>query len=559
MNRRTLLIGGAVASLPGCTATSPRAHAGQSSAPTASIATGVIGGNAGTGPLTAIIEYGSDTHRYEEAAGTDLGDYVDPLGRFTQSCVRVTHELFLLTVMFRRDRGSNRAEAVFELGQLWSKAQPANLGAYRVTILRGDTTVFSTNVPNHFWFSRWRWQSAARPVTVKLSSLMASGLLPKYDPDLAVRARRGRPQGYEIMGLAGLARVMPMTGERDDIGPVTEAQGEYLCTERQTALSTLLAQAEAGGTYPWCMRDENTGAPLDVVHYDGATVYEPRVGNPFIARTKTGIQLDAAHEPALAYVPFLLTGDPYYLEILQFQNVYNFVERPPQYRYAMPQARANAWSMRTLGQLAKVTPDKTPRWLLPRANFQTLLDGQRDWMLKDFVHNLDIPKAVFRTTGGVVGIEPEFKGMTIISPWQDDFQAFSYGWLVRMGHSDWDPIFRWKLGATIARTDGTSGWARAFPTTYRQILRESVDAPWAKSWAEDWAINARHQNLSSADPNVISITKGGQMTYLSYARGVLAIANELGVTEAMPCYDWMDRQLRAATVGQIEYKWSIAG
>ena len=120
------------------------------------------------------------------------------------------------------------------------------MDAYRVTILRGDKVVFASDVPQHFWYSRWRWQSAQRAVSSNVADLIASGLLPHYD-NSANRgsARPLRRQSYEIMGLAGIVRSMGATGERPEIGPVTEAQGEFICTGSKGALETLLAQGES--------------------------------------------------------------------------------------------------------------------------------------------------------------------------------------------------------------------------------------------------------------------------------------------------------------------------
>ncbi len=270
--------------------------------------------------------------------------------------------------------------------------------SYNVTIMRGDKTVFRTNVPQHYWFSRWRWQSAPRPVTGKVDSLIQSGLLPHYEAGATYGAGRGvKAQSYQIMALAGITSYMPTTGERDDIGPVTESQAEFVCTGNALALQTLLAQAEAAGTIPWHLRDERTGAPLDTIRYDKATIYSPEAGKPFIARTKTGVTVDPAHQPAIAYVPFLLTGDPYHLETMQFQSTYNIVTWPANARYRTHQVRGHAWSLRTLGQLARVTPDATPRWMLRRGYFQELLNKQRDWMTQTFVAASDPPRAVFRS------------------------------------------------------------------------------------------------------------------------------------------------------------------
>ena len=230
----------------------------------------------GAGPLTALIEYHGTTFRYDELSGSDLGNYTDPRNRFVQSCVRVNHNELPLIIFFRRDASSGRAEVVFELGRIWSKAAPANLDVYRVTILRGDNVVFASDVPQHFWYSRWRWQSAQRAVSSNVADLIASGLLPHYD-NSANRgsARPLRRQSYEIMGLAGIVRSMGATGERPEIGPVTEAQGEFICTGSKGALETLLAQGESAGTSRWHYRDENTGAPIDLIRYTNASAYSP--------------------------------------------------------------------------------------------------------------------------------------------------------------------------------------------------------------------------------------------------------------------------------------------
>jgi hypothetical protein len=41
-------------------------------------------------PLRATVTLEGATFEYDEAAGRNLGNYVDPAGRFTMSCVRVS-------------------------------------------------------------------------------------------------------------------------------------------------------------------------------------------------------------------------------------------------------------------------------------------------------------------------------------------------------------------------------------------------------------------------------------------------------------------------------------
>lgn len=509
------------------------------------------------GALTVEIGHGGRTFQYREPDGVDLGNYVDPRGRFVQGCIRVVNPDFPVTVMFRPDRSSQRREVVFELGEPWA-SQPSNLDAYRVRILQGARSLAEGTVPIHYWFSRWRWHSGARKLTTTPKELIAEHLLPAFDPAMARYAPPVGGTTYSLMGLAEITAYMPTTGERNDIGPVTEAQGEYICTGSVAALATILAQAEAAATIPWNIRDPKTAAPVDVERYRGASLYGEQEGHPYIRQTKTPITPDISHQPALAYLPYLLTGDPYHLETLQFQAIFNVLHRPPAYRYSIGQVRGNAWKMRTLGQAARITPDSVPRWFLPRTFFVRLLDSHRNWLTHNFIETPSRVRSVFRTTveefGDVQGGGTQGLGT---APWQEDMQAFIFGWLVQMGHRDWMPLFRWKLGSTLARTDGKSGWDRAMCTPYGMKLRESPTSPFAQSWAEAWRLNVADLKWQSSYPDH---WHRGDLSYFSYTRGALAIAHQLGVVEAAPNLAWVESEWQRI-LGRgtyIRHKWAIA-
>jgi hypothetical protein len=263
---------------------------------------------AGSGPSVAIVEYQGSTFRFDERTAEDLGDYVDPGNRFRQQCLRVAHDRLPLTVYFRPDRDSNRSELVFECGQTRPSAPPANLDGYRVTIERGGDEVYSAQIPGHFWFARWRWQSTPRPIREKVGNLIAARLLPPYDAsELGRYSKDDKPHAYSPMSLAGIDPAMGATGERPDIGPVTGWQADYICVG--TNLSTVLAQSEASGTFPWHFRDAQTSGPLDVFAYPRASTYAASVGAPFIPTTTCTVEgvpisMDTGHQPALNYCPF---------------------------------------------------------------------------------------------------------------------------------------------------------------------------------------------------------------------------------------------------------------
>jgi hypothetical protein len=426
--------------------------------------------DAGAGPCVAIVEYQGSSFRFDETTGSDLGDYVDPGNQFRQRCLGVGNDRLPLTVYFRPDRGSNRTEVVFELGQTRPTAAPANLDAYHVTIERGGRAVYAADIPQHFWFSRWRWQSKPRPVREKIENLITARLLPHYDAsDLGEYSRDNKPHAYSPMSLAGVDAAMGSTGERPDIGPVTGWQADYICCG--TNLATVMAQAEASGTIPWHFRDRQTSAPLDVIAYKRASAYAASVGSPFIPTTKCvidgiPINADTGHQPALNYLPFLLTGDPYYLEELQFQVTANVVNCPPSYRFSQ-YGRYLAWTLRTAGQAARITPGSVPAWLKPQAYFQQILDDYRAWVMLCATDTADPVHAVLRSiSSGGSQSGPGSPAGSYCSPWQDSFLSFVIGWLVWMGHTEWRDALIWAIGSDIQRTNASSGWPRSHPTPY---------------------------------------------------------------------------------------------
>jgi hypothetical protein len=507
-----------------------------------------------TGVLRAVITIGANTYEVRQDQGQDLGNFVSDIGGFTQRCVRADVAGLPLTVFFRPDLNSDRVEVVVELGRLFS-ATPANLGAYAVAIYRDTQLLATLNVPAHYWFSRWRWQSAPRPVVANVDTLISQGLLPPYSRAAEVLSITA--QAYSIMGLAGVTAYMPTTGERPDIGMLTESQAQFVRTSDQNALATLRAQGEAAGTVPWHMRDENTGAPIDFRTYPRATWYSASTGSPYIATPSTPIAVDSAHQPALAYLPYLLTGDPYHLEDLQFQATWNWGSLPPAYRPSIPQTRSFAWSLRTLAQCARMTPATTPAWLLPRSCWLDQLTVHRQYFEANFVNGFDPVSSIFRSTSNIATAReegPTAPGGTWVDPWQDEFLASIMGWMIVMGFTDWRMAFDWKIGSTIARTSGAYGWVRAHAVPYRMILRQTSTSPIVQSWAEAWQLTKDITGAIVTDPET---WYPSDMTYLTYARGALVFAVRFGTPGATGCLSWANAQLVNRS-WNTAHKWRLA-
>jgi hypothetical protein len=518
----------------------------------------------GPAPLRAEVTFADGTRAvYDEPAGEDLGDFRGP--GFVQRCVRVTLPGSPLTVFFRPDRGGDRVEVVFELGRLWGEAnaKAANLPGYRARVLRGEKVLAGVDVPRHWWFSRWRWQSAPRPVITRAATLIERGFLPApFDPAL-VRLCRPAPRVRYAgpMDPAGVYLAMPTTGDRPDIGPFTEWQAEYLATGLTQARASVFAQAEASGSVPWHLRDERTGAPLDVYAHPTVHFNMPRVDKQYehIEVTKTEWQIDDAHQPALAYVPYLLTGDPYYLEALQFQAAWGvgwtaYHRDVQKLAVANPgQTRSFAWTLRSVAQLARVTPAQTPRWLLPRAHWARLLADNLTYFTREWVKSPKAEQVVFRSA-----TRPDMP-----QAFMEDYLAIVLGWLVTMGFEEWREAFAWKVGAEIARSDGRHGWPAQWCSPYMYAVRRPDGSPY-RSWSEAWdAFRSDPRNkVPAAFPAWPRWAQNNSWGYTYYTLAALTIAQRLGVEGAGPAY----RNVRTITLdgfrrgqGPMFYRWAFAG
>jgi hypothetical protein len=538
----------------------------------------------GSAELSALVELNGQRFEYHESKGEDFGDFHGE--GFVQRCTRVMLPDVPLTVFFRPDRGSGRVEVVFELGRLWGDANKAaaHLGPYKATIYKGGRQLAAIDVPQHWWMSRWRWQSAPRPAIHSPDELIASRLLLPLSAEIASRAEPVRfdKSVYEKpMGNAGVRVDMGDTGERPDIGPLTEWQAYYVLTKSSEALRGILAQGEAGGSMPMHYRDENTGAPIDFFQYPGATWYYAADGKLAIrgydtiridGRLACPWRLDSSHFPAVDFLPYLLTGDPYFLEELQFQGTQAigwtaYFRGVTKLQIADPgQTRGYAWSLRTLFQCARVTPEALPRWLKSKSYWKHILDDNKRWFTTNYVANTSPASTVFHAA----------TQLSHVPSWQEEFLALALGWGVWMGFDDWKQAYLWKLQATLARTNGKSGWPRQFCSPYYyKIGRNSADTPlvdpsqvdpgiWFKSWKEAWDFYVsdpvrQHFFVSGklgTFTDDTSFQETDENAYLVYTRGVLAVATQLGVAEAAEPYNFVNSM--AERRRYMTNKWAFA-
>ena len=498
---------------------------------------------------------------FREAEAADIGSYADPAGRFTMTNRRQIRPDCPIRVDFRRIDGW--AAIVFAYGDILDPSN-ANLPPHRVTITNDAGTETTIDLPGHWKFARWRWQSSEWPIPITtVDELYERKLLPRFDASVG-QGRTGEqwpPQVYAPMGMAGIMPYMPTTGGRADIGPVTDWQADYLCNGTPTGLANVLAQGEAGNTTPWHWQDAQ-GNPIDPTKQTGASTYK---GNPNIIPGDpqvSGIELDTSHMPALGYLPFVLTGDPYYLEVLQQQACAAPMTRPggmsksPMLPDFDEQTRAIAWNARNMWQAYHATPEQTPGWLLPKASLRKMFDGLL--LLFDTTMKSPEPQQTFRAWTPQ-SFNP---GWNTYATWQEDYIQSAVAW-GSMLLPELLPFAKWHIQNLIARVnpDNTSGWCGGMPEIYYLQTGDTKEGPFYRTWAETWPPNKQLLGLDH-DPTLTEYFGGlGSYDYANGLQAALSTAVQAGIAEARPALDVLAPALEAglrANAGWKEWKYCIA-
>ena len=476
-----------------------------------------------------VTREGSQQIVYDLATARDAGAFQG--AGFVQQCFVLPRSSALpaLGVWYRPDADGRRHEVVLELSDAFAR-QAFEPGGYTVVLEIGGRTVLSGAVPRHFWSARWRLQSAPRPRYRAAADLVRAGLVPAYRPGERSGAAA---QPYQPMGIAGVMAYMPTTGERDDIGLFPAWTAEFLAHGDEAGWQRMLANAEACATFPWHWRDE-TGQVFNIDRHPDWSIdprFAPADKVPAwpASRDQTAPVVDDAHQPQLTCVPYLLTGDPYFLEELQFQANWHMWSHGSQNGLGLlsnSQVRGLAWTLRQVALAAAATPDSVPSWLLPRDYFLRKLENNRRWLAEQTVDSIDPLAQTFRF--------PWVNDLTMIASWQEDFITLVLGQIVRMGFTGWRPIHDWACSNLVARGSGGSGWPRGVPVWYFVNALGPDGVP-----ATDWAALAR---LNEA---ILKPPKDGGLgeldgNYLGTYLATMRLAAWLGHNEMLPILAWYE-------------------
>ncbi len=351
-------------------------------------------------------------------------------------------------------------------------------------------SVFSKTDFTHNVCARWHkvfWQGDTPPeveIRYDIHYLISTGMLPNYDTTLVVPEQTINntysgwlASAHDLME-PGLTRTeYPDTGGYADRPIYSMASVRYLLTMDNRQKAIVLAAGDTSGYTPVHFRESDPNRTffnhimsvddrptlwterLDYIYTDPAD----RLPSP-IGPTNTIWHVDEPHQPSFAYIPYMITGDYYYLEEMYFVVSWDIPDSNPKYRnyadgWIISECRGVAWVMRNLVDAAIMAPDADT---LEKNYFNDKIQNTIDrW------HNVYL-NGDFPTTHHFVGqdirtSEFEDRCKKYFSPWQDDFMMIVMAHMRDMGY-DTQSVMDWVGDTLVNRFHNPDlNWYRGAP------------------------------------------------------------------------------------------------
>ncbi len=347
------------------------------------------------------------------------------------------------------NNGSIRTDLIFENGSLLA-ASPANY-AYGVTITDGPggSTIFSQASFTHYSRARWHrvlWhgtQPLVRPrhnkayfldsrITWNLnrSLTIANGALNTIQSNLSMG-------GSGPMATGGLTTDMPGTGGRDEIAPIPKWSAMYLLSFDDRAYTAMIANADGAATAHVHFRDMTTGLPVDVVSRPNIAVRNG-TSSPSVPSTPSGSpwNADMSHQGSYFFIPYVVTGDNFYLEEMTFWTAWNIAAvdasgRGTSNGWLAPveQLRGVAWGFRSLLECAYALPDGHAQ----KAYFTTIKNNNVSYFNSNFTTTGD--NTFVMPLGAMKGVFNNTPSPGQIPGYENDFMHYVLCWAIENGET----------------------------------------------------------------------------------------------------------------------------
>lgn len=353
------------------------------------------------------------------------------------------------------------------------------------------------------------------------------------------------------MGTAMLNPYMPNTGGRGEIGPLPLWTTQYLLSQDDRAFRSMMAIADAGASAPIHYRDDVTGYPLDVMTHPNVSVRFGTSSPPIpISSDSTVWTPDTAHQPSLSYIPYLITGDSFYLDETLFWAAWNIASVDPSYREGSKglihanELRAQAWAMRSIAEAVWAAPDS---------------QGMKSYFAARLTNNLAYYKIAFpnhplESPLGMISWSTEKA-----SVWQNDYFSIVLSLLAENNEPDALSGLNWFTKFTVGRfLNEANGFCVAAAAGNYWINK--VNGVYVNTWVD--LFNRNYPADVGKSCNSLPVEEGYPgwgAGYAASARAMLGATANAGITGARDAYvRWKAMTpMMDANIGGGETAWAI--
>jgi hypothetical protein len=400
---------------------------------------------------------------------------------------------------------------------------------YAATVSVGGVTVFSGTL-THYTHTRWMaegWINGDPQVVAipEVGYLRSTKLVPNY-------GGYGAPSGgtlsaldqtYVPMDRGPHEESMGGTGAQLGIGLLPHWDACFVASGDVRAYRAALVGSSSLNTYAIAKRTRD-GAVLKLSSFGTWTLDGPGAGGDTITGAGTNVW-DIAHHPSGGYLPFIVTGDYWYLDTLALQASTCFLlvsssEGTGVNRMffggnqTTPQPRAAAWCLRTVGQYASIAPDAELAAGEIAGEYRTLLANNYAGLKTRLVSNntmvwsgVPIVREYNLWDYPLDNTQP-YTGS--IPPWMYDFWISANGANSESGALDADSdliyvrnwMYRWIVGRM-----GASGRSSEYPFTHAAMygMRVATDdsgSTWYQTFGDFFQVT--HGSLNTTVSNTLT-------------------------------------------------------
>ncbi|ETR71675.1 MAG: hypothetical protein OMM_02311 [Candidatus Magnetoglobus multicellularis str. Araruama] len=378
-----------------------------------------------------------------------------------------------LTVQFyiRAYKNSSWIRTSVIIENNWTYVKDPTNFTYDISINTENKVVYQKTNFVHYHHARWRkkfWQNVTsseildfQPIHIShdIRYLLKTKVIPNFDPDLIGNIPQSvlnkTDTDWQKNNTPMSAGLINNWTYGSEMWPILKWTGQYLLSMDPIVKRAIIGNAELAGSFPLHYRDSNTRLPVSIDDYPHCTTHWKDHVNPETQLSEAPSKcpdgsdctnphlVDPARKPAYTFIPYLITGDYFFLEELHFWTNFCMIHDAPSDRdFSKGIIKGDdgdmAFSLRTLGQAAFITPEDHPL----KAYFTQKLLANINYYHKAFLED----------QSNAIGCSTLNKFNSIVQ--KDDFFTWAMGYLFDLGFTSTYPIISWKAKFPVLRLTG---------------------------------------------------------------------------------------------------------